>query len=75
MKRYLQTGLDMFKVFIVFTGFTILFYYAIIWINLEYQDYHRYDPPEGSALKVTKMVENQPDQWLNRLFFFYSDGE
>ncbi|MGD6815672.1 YqzK family protein [Metabacillus sp. 113a] len=75
MKRYFRAGFDMMKVFIVFTGFTILFYYAIIWINLEYQDYHRYDQPEGSALRVTKMAENEPDQWLNRLIFFYTDGE
>ncbi|MDQ0858535.1 YqzK family protein [Bacillus sp. V2I10] len=73
--RAARTLFDMIKVFILFTGFTILFYYAIIWINLEYEEIHRYDQPEGAALKVTKMVTDEEEHWLNRLFFFYLNGE
>ncbi|MDQ0225023.1 YqzK family protein [Metabacillus niabensis] len=75
MIRWLRTARDMLKVFILFTGFTILFYYAIIWVNLEYQEMHRYDQPEGAALKVTNMVNNEEENWLNRLMFFYDNGE
>lgn len=75
MIRWLKTVGDMLKVFVLFTGFTILFYYAIIWVNLEYQDMHRYDQPEGAALKVTNMVYNKEESWFNRLIFFYDNGE
>ncbi|MGM0874078.1 MAG: YqzK family protein [Bacillota bacterium] len=75
MIRWLKTVRDMLKVFILFTGFTILFYYAIIWVNLEYQELHRYDQPEGAALKVTNMVNNEEESWINRLIFFYDNGE
>lgn len=75
MKRWITTLFDMLKVFVLFTGFTILFYYAIIWINQEYEEYHRYDPPQGSSLKVTKIVEEKDESWLNRFIFFYLHGE
>ncbi|MFY4775898.1 YqzK family protein [Metabacillus sp. RGM 3146] len=75
MKRFLLACFDLLKVFVVFTGFTILFYYAIIWVNLEYQDYHKYDEPEGAALKVTSMVQEKTDSWQNRLLFFFLNGE
>jgi hypothetical protein len=75
MIRWLKTVGDMLKVFVLFTGFTILFYYAIIWVNLEYQDMHRYDQPEGAALKVTNKVSNEEESWFNRLIFFYDNGE
>lgn len=45
--KMLKTAADMIKVFVLFTGFTVLFYYAMIWINSEYENYHRYDKPEG----------------------------
>ena len=45
------------KVFILFTGCTILFYYGMMWVNEEYQSYHRYDEPEGTALKVSSSSE------------------
>ncbi|MCM3163186.1 MULTISPECIES: YqzK family protein [Bacillaceae] len=75
MIRWMKTVGDMIKVFILFTGFTILFYYAIIWVNLEYQEMHRYDQPEGAALKVTNMVNNEEESWYNRLMFFIDNGE
>ncbi|MDQ0161455.1 YqzK family protein [Bacillus alveayuensis] len=75
MKKRMNILLDMLKVFVLFTGFTILFYYAIIWINLEYEEYHRYDEPQGAALKVTKMVEENNQSLFQRLIFFYLHGE
>ncbi|MCY9075631.1 YqzK family protein, partial [Bacillus inaquosorum] len=35
--------------------------YAMIWVNSEYENYHRYDKPEGSALKVIGMVDKETD--------------
>lgn len=75
MKNLFTTILKTIKVFILFTGCTILFYYGIMWLNEEYTDYHRYDEPKGSAIKVTATGEEQDSAWLNRLILFYLDGE
>jgi hypothetical protein len=70
----IKTLWQMFKVFLLFTGCTILFYYSIVWINREYENYHRYDEPQGSAVKVST-IEKPQSEWLDRLLFFYRDGE
>lgn len=70
----MRTLWQMVKVFLLFTGCTILFYYSLVWFNREYEYYHRYDEPEGSAVKVST-IEHTPPDWLNRLLFFYRDGE
>ncbi|MCA1030609.1 YqzK family protein [Bacillus timonensis] len=75
MREWLKIVLDTFKVFILFTGCTIMFYYGIMWLNQEYQSYHKYDEPEGSAIKVTTTIDTENDNWLNRLLFFYHYGE
>jgi hypothetical protein len=74
MKSWIKMLLQMLKVFLLFTGCTILFYYSIVWINQEYENYHRYDEPEGSAVKVSTLEQHRSD-WLERLLFFYRDGE
>ncbi len=57
--KYIKLILQTLKVFIIFTGCTILFYYAIMWISEEYQNYQKYDEPEGQAVKVvSNHVEN-----------------
>ncbi|MDQ0213761.1 hypothetical protein J2S13_000155 [Oikeobacillus pervagus] len=66
---------QMFKVFILFTGCTTLFYYGMIWINQEYENYHRYEEPEGSAVKVYQSLNEDPPNWVDRLLLFYLDGE
>jgi hypothetical protein len=63
------------KVFILFTGCTILFYYALIWFNEEYQEFHRYDEPSGAAVKVNSNVKTEDYTWKERLFLFYQNGE
>jgi hypothetical protein len=65
---------DLLKVFLLFTGCTILFYYSIVWINEEYNYYRRYDEPLGSAVKVST-IEQQEQHWFDRLLFFYQNGE
>ena len=70
----MKTVWQMVKVFLLFTGCTILFYYSLVWFNREYEYYHRYDEPKGSSVKVSA-AESAPPSWLDRLIFFYRDGE
>ncbi|WP_270180579.1 YqzK family protein [Alkalihalobacillus sp. CinArs1] len=75
MVRGLLLVLDTMKVFLLFTGCTLLFYFGILWVNQEYQNYHRYDEPEGKAVKVVQM-ESVPQQiFLERLGLFFQTGE
>ncbi|MBM7651512.1 YqzK family protein [Neobacillus cucumis] len=75
MVSFLKVALQTLKVFIIFTGCTILFYYGIMWVTEEYQSYHRYDEPEGSALKVSNVVKEEGSSLIDRLMLFYLDGE
>ncbi len=76
MKGWLQTVVQTMKVFLLFTGCTLLFYYGILWISKEYESYHRYDEPEGKAMKVFQMDGAPPSSsWVERLFLFYKEGE
>jgi hypothetical protein len=75
MGSFFKTIFRTFKVFIIFTGCTILFYYGIIWVNQEYQDYHRYDEPEGTAIKVSTLEGSDDLSFMDRLILFYLNGE
>ncbi|MCY9075635.1 YqzK family protein, partial [Bacillus inaquosorum] len=44
-------------------------------VNQEYENYHRYDKPEGSAVKVVEMDQDEKGGWFDRLIFFYQNGE
>lgn len=64
------------KVFIIFVGSTLLFYYVILWVSNEYENYHRYDEPKGRAVKVVQMMHQEEEShWLDRLLFYYHYGE
>ncbi|TKD70387.1 DUF4227 family protein [Pseudalkalibacillus hwajinpoensis] len=63
------------KVFLLFTGCTLLFYFGILWVNQEYQNYHRYDVPQGKAVKVVQMETIKQHTFLERLGLFYQTGE
>lgn len=63
------------KVLILFVSFTVLFYIGMIWLNQEYENYHRYDEPKGAAIKVTKAVESGGNSWFDRLMLLYLNGE
>lgn len=63
------------KVFLLFTTCTILFYYGMMWVNEEYQNYHRYDEPRGAALKVSNPAQKEGPSLLDRLVLFYLNGE
>ena len=75
MISFIKIALQTVKVFILFTGCTILFYYGIMWVSEEYQNYHRYDEPEGAALKVSNAVNETSSSLLDRLMLFYLNGE
>jgi len=75
MISFIKVVLQTLKVFIIFTGCTVLFYYGIMWVSEEYQDYHRYDEPEGTALKVSNAVKEKDSSLMDRLKLFYLNGE
>lgn len=75
MKKWFTMFIDTVKVFILFTGCTLLFYYGMIWLNQEYENYHRYDEPNSGAIKVTNMVESNEQSWFERIILFYMNGE
>lgn len=76
MKPRLRLLFQTIKVFILFTGCTILFYYGIMWLNEEYQDYHHNDEPKGAAVKVFASESDSASfGWLDRLILFYLNGE
>ncbi|MFD1018567.1 DUF4227 family protein [Thalassobacillus hwangdonensis] len=64
--------LDTFKVMAVFVVCTSFFYVALRMVHMEYERQHRYDPPQGSAVKVFN--QDQMD-WAERLSIFYQLGE
>lgn len=76
MNSWLKAVGQTIKVFLLFTGCTLFFYYGILWVSKEYESYHRYDEPEGKAIKVfgEEEVISSP-AWVERLLLFYREGE
>lgn len=75
MKLLLKHMLYTIKVFLLFIGFTIIFYIGMVWLNEEYQNYNRYDEPDGKAIKVSSIGEESGSSWFERLKLFYLNGE
>ncbi|KMK76099.1 YqzK family protein [Alkalihalobacillus pseudalcaliphilus] len=63
------------KVFLLFMGCTVFFYYGILWISEEYESMHRYDEPQGKAVKVFQIESSEEHSMKNRLLWFYRLGE
>ncbi|WP_226034619.1 YqzK family protein [Aquibacillus saliphilus] len=63
---------DTLKIFIIFTACTLLFYFGLRAMHTEYQEYHRYDPPEGKAVKVFNYDQKE---LIDRLSIFFRLGE
>ncbi|AJH80050.1 YqzK family protein [Heyndrickxia coagulans] len=70
---WLKLLLHAFKVFILFLCCTLLFYFSLLWVNQEYESYHRYEKPKGAAVKVS--AGDHKPAWAERLLLFYMDGE
>ncbi|HEX6594373.1 MAG TPA: YqzK family protein [Bacillota bacterium] len=62
---------DTIKVCVIFIACTFLFYFGLRMMHLEYEQYHRYDPPEGPSVKVF----NSEQSLLDRLNIFFWLGE
>lgn len=75
MKLWFHLVWRTLKVFILFTACTIFFYYGMIWINEEYESYHRYDEPKGTAMKVSSHSGTEQPSIIERLLLFYLNGE
>jgi small neutral amino acid transporter SnatA (MarC family) len=76
MLSFFKIMMHTLKVFLLFTGCTILFYYGMMFVNEEYQNYHRYDAPNGEALKVSSSAQGDGTSSLfDRLVLFYLNGE
>jgi Protein of unknown function (DUF4227) len=82
----MRTGVDMMiswmkmvwnttKVFFAFSICTLVFYFGLLWINQEYENYHRYDEPKGKAVKVFNLSSDKDSNAVKRLFYFYQTGE
>ncbi|SDY59634.1 Protein of unknown function [Evansella caseinilytica] len=73
----IKTFLEAILVFFLFLGCTLVFYYGILWVSGEYEKYHRYDEPNGNAVKVvTELSENVPvNETVRRFQYFLKHGE
>ncbi|MBU5265347.1 DUF4227 family protein [Virgibacillus proomii] len=63
--------LDMIKVFFIFIACTWLFYCGFRLMHAEYEQYHRYDTPEGPAMKVF----TEELSFFDRIQLFFRLGE
>lgn len=75
--RMVRVWLDAMTVFLIFLGCTLIFYYGILWISGEFEEYNRYDEPQGKAVKVAQLVDQDDTSQssLNRLYLFLKNGE
>ncbi|CQR46748.1 hypothetical protein BN1058_01022 [Paraliobacillus sp. PM-2] len=72
MRSLLAYTKDVIKLFFLFILCTSLFYFGLQAIHQEYEDYHRYDAPEGNAVKVNQQTDYQ---WIDRISIFFRLGE
>ncbi len=75
MRKMIGLLIHTIKVFLLFAGCTILFYYGMMWVSQEYENYRRYDEPEGTAVKVSQSQTNEKYDSFARLMLFYLHGE
>ncbi|GGJ94366.1 hypothetical protein GCM10007063_16110 [Lentibacillus kapialis] len=63
---------DTLKIIILFIGCTCLFYFGLRYMHAEYEQFHRYDPPQGPSVKVS---ESEDGSFVDRLNLFFRLGE
>lgn len=66
-----RTIWDITKVFVIFIVCTFIFYFGLRVMHSEYEQYHRYDTPDGPAIKVFSSEET----FFERLNLFFRLGE
>lgn len=74
MKALWFTIKEIFKVGVLFSAFSLLFYFSLHWLNEEYQNYQKYEKPDDSAVKVFQVID-EGDEFLTRLIYFFQNGE
>ncbi len=62
---------DVIKVFVLFIACTFLFYFGLRIMHSEYEQFHRYDTPEGPSVKVFNENENVKDKY--NVFFRFGE--
>jgi len=62
---------DAFKLVVIFICCTFLFYFGLKAMHAEYEQYHRYDPPDGPAVKVF----SDENSFIDRVYLFLRLGE
>ncbi|MBB6455313.1 hypothetical protein HNQ94_003813 [Salirhabdus euzebyi] len=72
MTKWYQLCKEFLKVFLIFIVSTFFFYFGLRMMHEEYENFHRYDEPEGNAVKVFELEE---DNWVDRLSIFFRLGE
>lgn len=81
MSAFIKGWFEALKVLAVFLMFTILFYLGLKWLDQNYESYHKYDEPNGRAVKVfqsTNMKSNDDGNMRGigqRLVDFLRNGE
>ncbi len=56
------------KITIIFIGCTCIFYFGLRAMHEEYEQFHRYDQPEGPAVKVF----GEQERIIDRLHLFFN---
>lgn len=72
MKSVWSYGKDIIMLVLLFLICTSIFYFGLTAMQAEYQNYHRYDPPEGRALKVHNQ---EGGSIMDRFAIFFRLGE
>ncbi|MBM7552390.1 DUF4227 family protein [Thalassobacillus pellis] len=72
MKQVMKFVKDTMKVLIIFVLCTSFFYVALRMVHEEYERFHRYDEPQGTAVKV---FNQEQIDWTERLSIFFQLGE
>ncbi|MRG86477.1 DUF4227 family protein [Salinibacillus xinjiangensis] len=72
MTRWYQYFKEFFKVFFIFVVCTFFFYFGLRMMHEEYENFHRYNQPEGNAVKVFELEDSN---WLDRVSIFFRLGE
>ncbi len=72
MLRWFQYVKEFAKIFVIFIICTVFFYYGLRLMHEEYNEFHRYDEPDGQAVKVFEMEDMN---WIDRLSIFFRLGE
>lgn len=67
----MQRIMNMMKLVIIFTICTSLFYYCLKFIQQEYNQLQKYDPPQGPAVKAFQTETG----FIDRLHLFFRLGE